>query len=164
MLLVGNVTVASGAGHYFGDILMGDDRAILGSMNLLAFVVIVAILEASYRIRNKFALGHITKTIGNTALKNYTPEEVDAHVKDGKKLVLFDNAVLDINGYERNHPGGKFNLVHNFGRDISKFFYGGYNLVNVEGKRPHHHSQGALDIVKSMIVGVLKSQEQVQDH
>ena len=55
-------------------------------------------------------------------------------------------------------------MVHNFGRDISKFFYGGYNLVNVKGKRPHHHSQPALDIVKSMIVGVLKGQEQVADH
>ena len=54
--------------------------------------------------------------------------------------------------------------MHNFGRDISKFFYGGYNLVNVKGKQPHHHSQPALDIVKSMIVGVLKGQEQVADH
>ena len=66
MLLIGNVTVASGVGHYFGDVLLGDDRAILGSMNLLAFVVVVAILEASYRLRNKFALGHIKKTIEDT--------------------------------------------------------------------------------------------------
>ena len=66
MLLVGNVTVASGVGHYYGDILLGDDRAIMGSMNLLAFVVLVAILEGLYRIRNKFALGHIKQTIGNT--------------------------------------------------------------------------------------------------
>jgi len=31
-------------------------------------------------------------------------------------------------------------MGHNFGRDISKFFYGGYNLVNSKEKRPHHHS------------------------
>ena len=101
MLLIGNVTVASGVGHYFGDILLGDDRSILGSMNLLAFVLLVAIFEAIYRLRNKFSLGHIKSTIGSTKLKNFTPEEVDAQVKDGKKLVLFDNAVLDINGYEK---------------------------------------------------------------
>ena len=101
MLLVGNVTVASGVGHYFGDVLLGDSRSIFGSMNLLGFVVLVAIMEAIYRLRNKFSLGHIKSTLGNTKLRNYTPEEVDAHVKDGKKLVLFDNAVLDINGYER---------------------------------------------------------------
>jgi len=65
---------------------------------------------------------------------------------------------LDLKGYERNHPGGKFNLIHNLGRDISKFFFGGYNLVNVKKghKRPHHHTQPALDIVKTMIVGVIE--------
>ena len=73
-------------------------------------------------------------------------------------MVIFDNLVLDLNGYELIHPGGKFNLVHNLGRDVSKFFYGGYNLVNTKNgshKRPHHHSRAALDIVKTLIVGVL---------
>jgi cytochrome b involved in lipid metabolism len=27
-----------------------------------------------------------------------------------------------------NHPGGKFVIEHNIGRDVSKFFYGGYSL------------------------------------
>ena len=40
--------------------------------------------------------------------------------------MIFDNLVLDLNGYENIHPGGRFNLQHNIGRDISKFFYGGY--------------------------------------
>ena len=57
------------------------------------------------------------------------PSDVDECVKEGKQLVIFDNLVLNLNGYERIHPGGKFNLTHNYGRDISKFFFGGYNLV-----------------------------------
>ena len=81
-------------------------------------------------------------------------------MKEGKKLVVFDNLVLNLNGYEKIHPGGKFNLVHNYGRDVSKFFFGGYNLVNnpKAKKQPHHHSQPALDIVKSLVVGVLENQ------
>lgn len=71
--------------------------------------------------------------------------------------------MLDLNGFERIHPGGKFNLMHNLGRDISKFFFGGYSLINKSGKRPHTHSQAALDIVQSLIVGVIKSQEHTQD-
>ena len=55
-------------------------------------------------------------------------------VAQGHSLVLFDNLVLDLKGYERNHPGGKFNLVHNYGRDISKFFFGGYQLVQTTKK------------------------------
>jgi len=46
-------------------------------------------------------------------------------------------------------------LTHNYGRDISKFFFGGYNLVQVQGKKPKHHSQAALDIVRSLVVGVI---------
>jgi len=64
-----------------------------------------------------------------------------------------------LNGFERIHPGGKFNLMHNLGRDISKFFFGGYSLVNVAKRIPHHHSQAALDIVKTLVVGVIKDQD-----
>jgi hypothetical protein len=40
---------------------------------------------------------------------------------------------LNTNGYERLHPGGKFVLIKNFGRDISKFYYGGYALMQEKG-------------------------------
>ncbi len=60
-----------------------------------------------------------------------------------------------MNGYEKMHPGGKFNLTHNIGRDVSKFFFGGYSLVNSAKTKPHTHSAAALDIVRSMVVGVL---------
>lgn len=48
----------------------------------------------------------------------------------GDKLVILDDLVLDVSQYISCHPGGKFLLEHNFGRDISKFFYGGYSLEN----------------------------------
>lgn len=37
-----------------------------------------------------------------------------------------DNKVLDMGDYEAIHPGGKFVFEKTYGRDISKFFYGGY--------------------------------------
>lgn len=101
------------------------------------------IFEAIFRVRNKFSLGHVAtpKTITNGGLKRtFTPDEIDSQVDEGKPLVVFDNLVLNLNGYERIHPGGKFNLIHNLGRDISKFFFGGYNLVNETVRRPHHHT------------------------
>ena len=161
MLLIGTVTASTGILHYFDDILMGDRRNVLSMVNLIVFVVLVASFEAIYRCRNKYAKGHIRTS---AMLESFTCEQIDAAVKTGRKLVIFDNLVLDLNGYERNHPGGKFNLIHNLGRDISKFFFGGYNLVNVKGKHPKHHSQAALDIVKTMIVGVIEGQKEVADH
>lgn len=91
----------------------------------------------------------------------FTPKNFNELVQAGRPLTVFDNLVLDLNGFEWYHPGGKFNLRHNIGRDISKFFYGGYVLVNAPGKTPHTHSQSALDVVKSMVVGAIQGQENV---
>ena len=47
-------------------------------------------------------------------------------------------------------------LRHNIGRDISKFFYGGYNMEgNLRGKpvAGHAHSNYARLIVNDLIVG-----------
>ena len=52
-------------------------------------------------------------------------------------------------------------MTHNLGRDISKFFFGGYSLQS--GKKPHTHSQTALDIVQTLIVGTVDRQAAVQD-
>ena len=38
--------------------------------------------------------------------------------------------VLDLQNYANFHPGGKFALEKNIGRDISKFFYGSYAMFN----------------------------------
>ena len=164
MLFVGCISVSSGIGNYYGDKMQGDERKILAPINASSFCLLIVLFEAIYRIRNKFSLGHVkTPSKESSSIKTYTAEELDSEVKAGKPLVVFDNLVLDVQGYERNHPGGKFVLTHNYGRDISKFFFGGYNLVQVPGLRPHHHSQAALDIVRTMIVGVIKGQYEVSD-
>ena len=51
-------------------------------------------------------------------------------IAEGRQLVLLDDLIIDIKNYALNHPGGKKVLVGNIGRDISKFFYGGYQYEN----------------------------------
>lgn len=62
--------------------------------------------------------------------------------------------VLNVGDYMSAHPGGKFVLQHNVGRDISKFFYGGYTLENSSGK-PYTHSNIAWIIVNGLQVAIL---------
>ena len=58
-----------------------------------------------------------------------TVEEFTSRVVlEGQKLVILDDLVLEVDDYMDNHPGGRFLLEHNIGRDISKYFYGGYGL------------------------------------
>ena len=58
--------------------------------------------------------------------------------------------------YADEHPGGKFLITHNTGRDISKFFFGGYSLEdNLSGPKPaqgHTHSAYARMIVNNLAV------------
>ena len=79
---------------------------------------------------------------------------------DGEPLVVLDNLILSMQGddkfwpgYEKIHPGGKFIITRNYGRDISKFFYGGY--VMIDGQQPHPHTLAALKICEALVVGVV---------
>lgn len=73
-------------------------------------------------------------------------------------MVILDDLVLDVTEFMDNHPGGKFLLEHNKGRDVSKFFYGGYamdgNLVS-NGAISHTHSNVARAIVESLTIARL---------
>jgi cytochrome b involved in lipid metabolism len=67
--------------------------------------------------------------------------------------------IVDISEYMNHHPGGKQYLSSNIGRDISKFFYGGYKLQNNTWSSPHTHSNISKRIVNDLIIGRLQSDE-----
>jgi hypothetical protein len=72
-----------------------------------------------------------------------TVEEFDERVQKGENLVIYENMVLDFGDYAMFHPGGKFVLEKNIGRDITKFFYGSYQMIQDEkaaGNGIHTHS------------------------
>ena len=65
--------------------------------------------------------------------------------------------VIDVTNYVHNHPGGQFVLQQNIGRDISKFFYGGYSLEDNMGSSPargYTHSNYAKLVVQDLVKGV----------
>lgn len=86
-------------------------------------------------------------------------EEFHQQVKFGRKLVLLDDFVLDVSKFLDEHPGGRFSLEHNIGRDVSKFFHGGYALENLPGfeMKVHTHSRDARRVVNSLIIGRLEA-------
>lgn len=66
--------------------------------------------------------------------------------------------VLDVAKFRSEHPGGQFLIDFHVGRDVSKFFYGGYVLENASGMKPHTHSNIARKIVNSIVIGRLNSE------
>ena len=73
-----------------------------------------------------------------------------------RKLVVLDDLVLDVTDFANSHPGGRFVLEANSGRDISKFFYGGYNYEPLLGSKNHTHSNYARRVVNSLVVARLE--------
>ena len=78
--------------------------------------------------------------------------EFNKRVDEGQKLVILDDMILDVRRFMLNHPGGKFLVEQNVGRDVSKFFYGGYSLENIIKVSPHFHSNVARNIVNQLVI------------
>lgn len=73
--------------------------------------------------------------------------------------------MINLKEWETYHPGGKFVLQKNLTRDITKFWYGGYQMVQSRSSsRQHMHSNLATRIVNGFIIGVLEGQEKVKTH
>jgi hypothetical protein len=84
-----------------------------------------------------------------------TAQEFDRAIQTGRKYVLLDNVVLDVDPFLKHHPGGQFVIKHNIGRNITKFFIGSYSLEGnlTPGDRRHTHSNYARKIANDLIVG-----------
>ena len=153
MLLLSEAAIVSGSLKYAS--LEGETMNALGLAHFFTFVILILIVEGIHR---KFKKG---ETDFNDAHESMSKEEFDIRVNAGEELVLLDDLVLNITQFKTEHPGGRFLLEHNIGRDISKFFYGGYVLENGVGLKPVRHSNVARNIVNDLIVGRLGSKAQV---
>ena len=126
-----------------------DKGKLLLGLNVGFFFLMLLIGEVFHRLtltkEQSFNITNVT----------ITKEDFDERVSLGEKLVILDGFVLNIADFITHHPGGKFALSHNVGRDISKFFYGGYsmegNMTNPQSG--HVHTNYARIIVNSLIIG-----------
>jgi cytochrome b involved in lipid metabolism len=151
------VVMTTGIGFHINDNLNAMPKyGFLVPLNIILMIVITATLEVRYqrtwRKEDPFVYGG----------DQMTEEEFEKRVKNGEKLVILDNMVIDIGTYAYAHPGGAFLLEYNVGRDISKFFYGGYALDG-NGNDPskqyterYAHSNMARKIANNNRIGTLK--------
>lgn len=66
-------------------------------------------------------------------------EEFQRRVSKGAKFVILDDLILEVGDYAIEHPGGERLIWDNTGRDISKFFYGGYSMGPKGYSYTHSH-------------------------
>jgi cytochrome b involved in lipid metabolism len=138
-VVVGQLAIFTGILYYNDDYSANESP--LGIVHIIAFFALFTVCELIYQIYQcrrpaRFILPE----------KTMTSDEFNKLVHEQKtSLVILDDLVLDVSDYMSNHPGGTFLLKNNVGRDISKFFYGGYSqdgnlIANGAALMVHRHS------------------------
>jgi cytochrome b involved in lipid metabolism len=69
--------------------------------------------------------------------------------------VILDDLVLNVGDYITSHPGGPFLIRECIGRDISKYFYGGYSKT--KSHLINSHSKTALKRALKFAIGRIYS-------
>ena len=168
MLLLGNGVCSGGIATYFTKIGFGW-WGTFGVCTSALFLILVGAHEFAMRRHNNRNFDLIegeplAKLMQKQNLRQWTSTEIEEAVEVGDPLVICDNLVLRTNGYEKIHPGGKFVIQKNLGRDIAKFYYGNYALTSGALTKIYTHSARANRILHSMIVGVIEDQHDAIFH
>jgi hypothetical protein len=122
-ILVANVTTYYGIKLYQETYNPDESATYFGALNLALCLTIWFAAETVYQY---FIRRQIPREKNEKFLR--TLEDFYEGLAQGQKLVILDDMILDIGKYQFLHPGGMFTLSYNVGRDISKFYYGGYQL------------------------------------
>jgi len=153
IVLYGQYVILTGIKIYYRKYSGTSDQEgltfILFFLHLGGHVVLFAVLEIVFRLwRNKS--GALTS---KDPVKTITSFEYEELVKEGKQLCILDDLVLDVGRYASRHPGGKFLIDAIMGRDVSKYFYGGYKMENSKSNRdaPYRHSMMARKVVSTLV-------------
>ena len=76
-------------------------------------------------------------------------------IKSGRKLVFFDDLVLDVSTYRFSHPGGAVMFNKSIGQDVGKYLNG---CSSIGGKfNPWNHSPQAFRIARQLAIAKLPS-------
>jgi len=87
----------------------------------------------------------------------YTYEK---QIRDGAVLCSLDDLILDVGGFMSRHPAGKFLIQNCIGRDMGKFFHGGYKMEDADNNvqiRPYRHSMAARKIIQELVIGRIET-------
>lgn len=109
-------------------------------------------LEIVYRWKYTYTEKGIVHREG---LSQISPLLFHKLVREGRKLVLFNDYVIDIEPFMDDHPGTRFVLNESIGTDIGKFFYGAYAVE--DDIQPHTHSSYAAGIIQKLTIAKLNT-------
>lgn len=90
-------------------------------------------------------------------------EQMFEAIKNGHKLFVLEDTVIDLDSFSAIHPGGSDVLksyigkLHYFkfkiGTEVSRFYYGGFQGLS---KEVHNHTGTAFSIARNLSAGIIR--------
>ncbi len=119
-------------------------------------VILFILVRRHYHFENKNKVESILESSDERREKIFYFSREEIHeIKIKKKIVFFDNYIVDVEKFIDYHPGGKIHLIQNLGSDVSRFLCGSLS-VNSHFE-PHYHSLSAhKHLLENLVVGVFR--------
>eukprot|EP00904_Undaria_pinnatifida_P011031 jgi/Undpi1/7058/HiC_scaffold_21.g09532.m1 len=95
----------------------------------------------------------------------YSVKEFNHKVLNGQSWVLVDGAVLDVSRFFQRHPGGARLILNAVGTDVTHELLGqDLSVGHAMSFPPHVHQERAWDIVRSLVVGYIEEEDDLEQH
>jgi hypothetical protein len=119
--------------------------------------VIISILIRRYAIHeNKNRIEAILEASDERREKIFYFSREEIHeIKKMKKIVFFDNYIVDVEKFISYHPGGTFHIEQNLGNDVTRYLSGSM-AVNKSFERHFHSLSAHKYLIGSLVVGVFR--------
>ncbi|KRX05977.1 hypothetical protein PPERSA_01055 [Pseudocohnilembus persalinus] len=96
------------------------------------------------------------KELENLISQGFSYKQVQAKLNEEIKYCIFGNKIISLQNIF--HPGGNYIFNKIYGREIDRFFFGGYALEG-DNRRSHQHTPKAELFTLKNVVGELKLPE-----
>jgi hypothetical protein len=127
-------------------------------VHFACYVMLVIIIEILFKLRYTYKQKGLIEKPG---LPEMSPLMFEKLVKNGRKLVLFNNYIVDVESFMETHPGTRFVIAESVGTEIGKYFYGAYSIeTNVQ---PHTHSSYAAGLLEKLTIAYLNTTKPIAE-
>ncbi|CAI2387249.1 unnamed protein product [Moneuplotes crassus] len=117
-------------------------------IHFTVMVLCIALFEYIYSLHfDYFGKGVLKKS----DLVKYTREEFDSLVQQGRKVVLFNNYIIDVASFIDEHPGTALAITQNIGQDVGKYIFGATGM-NCDVPK-YCHSSYSIKILEKLAIG-----------
>lgn len=151
LIFLSNIEVATGIYCYRTPI-----RKLI-FVHLTVLILLTAVCEYVFNVNCEY---HGRGVLKKRNLPKYSNAEFDSLIKSGKKLVLFNNYIIDVSTFAVWHPGTAYAINECIGMDIGKYFFG--TTHDVRDVPRYSHSSFAAKILEKLAIGKLVHED--QDH